>query len=241
MALRGDLPRQGAGADWCTREAVRRLPPLRKPPAVLDLGCGPGRQTVVLAQHFQTPIAAVDPNPVFLDQMMQSAEAAGVAALIRRRQEDPLRPPEAEGSLDLIWSENAARVLGLEAAFDNWGRLLRPRGVMAVSDYVWMTGAPPPEAEAFWNRHHPAMTDLDGVHAVAQKAGLKLFDHFLLPRAAWWDEYYAPLQRRVAELGAKTARDTELADLLAEAESEISLFQRLGFCYGCVFCLLRPA
>jgi serine/threonine-protein kinase HipA len=239
MALHGDLPRQGVGADWCTREAIRRLPPLRKPPAILDLGCGPGRQSIVLAQHFQNPIQAVDLNPVFLDQMMQSADAAGVAALIQPRQEDFRNLPEAEASQDLIWCEGAARVMGLSESFAQWGKLLRPRGVLAVSDMVWMTARPSPEAEAFWDKIYPSMTDLEGAQTKARKAGLKLFDHFFLPRTAWWDEYYAPLQRRIAQL--KPQADGELAELLSQAENEIALFQRWGSCYGYIFMLLRPA
>jgi hypothetical protein len=41
-----DLPREGPGTDECTQEALRLLPPLPPQPRVLDLGCGPGAQTL---------------------------------------------------------------------------------------------------------------------------------------------------------------------------------------------------
>ena len=48
--LHQGLPREGPGDDGCTREALRRLPELRPEAVVLDLGCGPGGQTLVLAK-----------------------------------------------------------------------------------------------------------------------------------------------------------------------------------------------
>ncbi|HEX8823356.1 MAG TPA: class I SAM-dependent methyltransferase, partial [Archangium sp.] len=53
--LHTDLPREGPGSDDCTREALRRLRPwLPASPRVLDLGCGPGKQTLVLARELGT-------------------------------------------------------------------------------------------------------------------------------------------------------------------------------------------
>jgi ribosomal protein L11 methylase PrmA len=54
------LPRQGPGSDACTREALKRLPTLPASPRVVDVGCGSGRQTLVLAEALRTRILAVD-------------------------------------------------------------------------------------------------------------------------------------------------------------------------------------
>ena len=241
MALYGDLPRQGVGTDWCTREAIRRLPPLRKPTAILDLGCGPGRQSIVLAKHFQSPVQAVDHCPLFLEYMKQAAAAAEVAELIRPRLEDFTHLPDPDASFDLIWSEGGAQVMGMQASLEAWKPLLRNRGVMVISDFSWLVENPPPEAQAFWSKAYPTMTDIEGNLAIAQRAGLRVFEHFLLPRAAWWDEYYAPLQRRIAVLKQEPSNDKALAAKLAEAEAEIALFQRWGSSYGYIFYLMRPA
>ncbi|OIR10066.1 malonyl-[acyl-carrier protein] O-methyltransferase [mine drainage metagenome] len=239
--LYANLPRQGVGADWCTREALRRLPPLRKPPAVIDLGCGPGRQTIVLAQHFRTAIQAVDLNQAFLDQMREAAEAAGVAALVQPRRDDFTRLPDAPGSFDLVWSEGAASVNGFQASLEMWAPLLRARGVLAVSDCTWLGDASPAELKSYWDRAYPGMSDIAGNLERARAAGLAVFDHFALPRSAWWDEYYAPLSRKIAGLQKAAATTPVLAEQVSVLQEEISLFQRWGDRYGYVFYLMRLA
>ena len=58
--LHSGLPREGPGSDASTRKAIRALPSLPPSPRVVDLGCGPGRQTLVLAQALSSSIIAAD-------------------------------------------------------------------------------------------------------------------------------------------------------------------------------------
>jgi cyclopropane fatty-acyl-phospholipid synthase-like methyltransferase len=79
------LPRQGPGSDACTREALRRLPPLPAQPRVVDLGCGAGRQTLVLAEALGTRVLAVDLHRPFLDQLEGAAREHGLAHRVETR------------------------------------------------------------------------------------------------------------------------------------------------------------
>jgi serine/threonine-protein kinase HipA len=234
-----DLPRQGVGADWCTREAIHRLPPLRKPPAIIDLGCGPGRHTIVLANYFHSLVNAVDNVPGYLDQMMEAAKAAGVEELIKPRCEDFSKLPDPAGTYDLIWSEGAAWILGMAKSLELWTPLLRARGVIVVSDLTWLSPNPPAEIKAFWDKVYPSMTDLAGHIGIAHAAGLKVFDYFALPRSAWWDEYYAPLSQRTAALRDEAAKDPALAEVVANVQTEISMIERFGDRFAYVFYLMR--
>ncbi|MBU1742495.1 MAG: class I SAM-dependent methyltransferase, partial [Proteobacteria bacterium] len=60
FTLHQDIPREGPGSDTATRQAINRLPALPEKPAVLDLGCGPGKQTLVLAWELGVPVIAID-------------------------------------------------------------------------------------------------------------------------------------------------------------------------------------
>ena len=51
--LHQGLPRQGPGTDASTRDAIHRLGIIRSNPRILDIGCGPGRASVLLAQELQ--------------------------------------------------------------------------------------------------------------------------------------------------------------------------------------------
>ena len=101
------LPRQGPGSDACTREALRRLPALPARPRVVDLGCGSGRQTLVLAESLQVKVIAVDLHQPFLDQLAASAHARGLARLVETRCADMGALELPSGSVDLLWSEGA--------------------------------------------------------------------------------------------------------------------------------------
>lgn len=90
---------QSVGADCCTQEAITRLPPLRKPTTVMDLGCGSGCLTILLARRFRGPIAAIDPRPDLLDRLTAAAKADGLAVRISPRCEDPARLKDRPGAM----------------------------------------------------------------------------------------------------------------------------------------------
>lgn len=59
----------------------------------------------------------------------------------------------------------------------------------------------------------------DALHAIG-KTGLTLVGHFTLPDAAWWDDFYTPMQRRIEELRRRYLGDAEalaVLDQLAQA------------------------
>lgn len=239
LSLYADLPRQSVGADCCTQEAINRLPPLRKPTTVMDLGCGSGRSTILLARRFRGPIAAIDPRSDLLDRLAAAAKADGLAVRISPRSEDPARLKDRPGTYDLIWSEGGVQALGWAKSLKLWGPLLRARGVIALSDRVWLTDSPPAEVRDFWAKVYPAMADADGYRRAAEQAGLSVFDSFTLPRATLWDGYYAPLIQRIAALENGTAIDPALAQVIDAAKREIAIQERFGDCFAYSFYLLR--
>jgi serine/threonine-protein kinase HipA len=238
--LHTDLPREGPGSDDCTREALRRLRPLLpSSPRVLDLGCGPGRQTLVLARELGVPITAVDLHAPFLAQLEAEASAQGLRHLLQLRRGDFGALEEAPGSVDLLWSEGAIYILGWAGGLRRWRPLLRPGGLMAVTEATWLTDSPPEEVATFWREAYPSMGTIASNSAVAREAGFEVLDTFVLPASAWWDAYYRPLQARVESLRERALEDADLATAISMTEREISLYARHGASYGYVFYLLR--
>jgi SAM-dependent methyltransferase len=231
------LPQQGPGSDTCTREALRRLPELPASPRVLDLGCGSGRSALVLADALRAKVIAVDNHQPFLDQLRASARERGLEELIEARCADMASPGVPAGSVDLLWSEGAVYLLGFEAGLRLWRPLLAPGGCLAASECSWLCADPPAEAAAFFREGYPGMAGIQENVGRSRAAGFDLIDHFTLPPEAWWDEYYAPLEQRMARLAP--AADPELAAVVDETRREIELCRRYGDSDGYVFYLLR--
>ena len=231
------LPRQGPGSDACTREALRRLPPVPPAPRVLDLGCGAGRQTLVLAEALRTRVVAVDLHQPFLDQLNASAQAQGLAALVETRCADMATLEVAPGSVDLLWSEGAIYLLGFEDGLRLWRPWLAPGGLVAITECSWLGATRAEELAAFWREAYPAIGSVADNRARAGRAGFEVCDWFALPASAWWDDYYTPLLRRMEELAPRA--DPTLAAIIAETAREIDLYRRYHADYGYVFYLLR--
>ena len=233
------MPRGGPGSAATTQNAIGRLPALPAEPKVLDIGCGPGKQTLVLAKALQTSVSAIDIHRPFLEQLTADAAAAGLSQFIETRElsMDALDYP-AE-SVDLIWSEGAVFILGVAEALRLWRPMLRPGGVLAFTEATWLTDTPPAEAAAFWRENYPAMATTAANTAIAEQAGFEVFDHFTLPAADWWTDLYTPLEARMAVLEGDPATGPDLLEVIEMTEREIDLYRRHGDSFGYVFYLTR--
>jgi serine/threonine-protein kinase HipA len=182
-------------------------------------------------------VVAVDLIQPYLDQLVRSANAGGLSHLIEARRMDIGALEIPPSSMDLIWSEGAAYILGFEESLRRWRALLKPDGMMAVSECTWLVDRPPEAARSFWSVAYPPMATIDENRRRAQRLGYEVLDTFVLPVSAWWNDYYTPLLERVDRL--RPTADTNLALLLDETEREIELFRRHGDSYGYVFYLLQ--
>jgi ubiquinone/menaquinone biosynthesis C-methylase UbiE len=148
--LHSGLAREAPGSDATTRQAFALLPPLPPRPRVLDVGCGPGAQTVLLAQLTGGHVTAVDLHAPYLEVLRERAAQAGVADRVTVVQADMGALPFAPGSFDLVWAEGSAYVLGFERALHTWRPLLAAGAHLVLTEAVWLRPDPPDEVRAFW-------------------------------------------------------------------------------------------
>lgn len=235
------LPREGPGDRASTARALALTGPPCPAPAVLDIGCGPGAQTLDLAGLLpEARIVALDRHEPFLHEARRRATAHGAGGRVRIVGADMAAMPFAEASFDLLWCEGAAYNLGLEIALRAWRPLMRPGGRLALTEAVWLCSDPPAPVRRFWADAYPAMIDVAGCRAIARAAGYGLLGDFVLPQAAWWEPYYEPMARRIEEVAAQRAGDPVAAEVLASCRAEIELYRAHADCYGYVFLVLAP-
>jgi SAM-dependent methyltransferase len=234
------LPRQGPGSRVCTKRALDMCVGLPPTPAILDLGCGVGAQTLDLAALTNGTIVAVDlhePNIARLQDTIEHDE--GLAHRITPRVADFGNLDHDDATFDLVWSEGALYNLGLERALPLCKHLLRPGGHLAFTDAIWRTDNPPAQVRALFEEDYPTMGRVPDVLAQLEAIGLTVAGHFTLPDAAWWDDFYTPMNQRIAELRDLYAGDREALAALDELAEEPKMHEQHGAHYGYEFFVCR--
>lgn len=241
VALHRGLERLGPGSEGSTLRALALCEGLPAAPAVLDLGCGAGAATLVLARALGpgATVTAVDLFPVFLDELGARAAAAGLDRRVRTVAADMAALPFADGAFDLVWSEGAVYHLGFDAGLAGWRRLLRPGGWLAVTELSWIAADPPAEARGWWAAEYPAMRSVEENLAAAQALGFQVGGHFVLPSQAWTRGYYGPLAARLEPLLAAHPGDPAAAAVVEATRREMALYAAHGGHYGYGFYVLR--
>jgi len=241
VRLHAGLPRQGPGSDDSTVNALRRLPPIPSSARIYDLGCGPGRASLVLASTLKQKIVAVDLQEEFLSQLRNSAAQKGVTHLIETQCGDMASLHDEAGAVNLIWSEGAIYCVGFDAALAAWRSLLADAGLVACTELSWLMSNPSPEPAAFWQKEYPAMRSVAQNLMAVECLGYACLDHFSLPESCWWDEYYSPWLRNIERLKEDAEHDDFLRAAIANAVAEIDLFRRFSHEYGYEFYLLQKS
>jgi DNA-binding transcriptional MerR regulator/ubiquinone/menaquinone biosynthesis C-methylase UbiE len=233
------VDRQGPGSVADTCKSLQLLPDLPAQPRVLDIGCGCGAQTLVLAEQLDGQIIAVDNHQPFLDKLTSAAKKRGLADKVLPQQASMFDLPFAAQSFDLIWSEGAIYIVGFTEGLKRWKAFLKPGGLMAVTDMVWLQENPPQEIVNYWQVNNPNMPKLKQRLAEVDTAGYQLIDHFTLSVAAWQKEYYRPLRDQIVRLREKLAWNETAEKVFTMTEEEAEMYDRYGDSYGYEFFLLQ--
>jgi ubiquinone/menaquinone biosynthesis C-methylase UbiE len=239
VELSTGLPRQGPGSTQATLRALSMVQGLPAPPRILDIGCGPGAQTIDLALATDGEIVALDNRNRFLDEVLTRATKAGVISQIKPLCGSMFEMDFPDASFDLVWSEGAIYIMGFGAGLSACRRFLKPGGSIAVSELTWLTDDPPAEARDRWSQEYPAMQTIEANVKIAADAGYAGIKTFILPAADWWANYYGPGEARLVEVRERHAGEPETVALLDDIRREYDLFRAHSDSYGYVFYVMR--
>jgi SAM-dependent methyltransferase len=237
--IHSGLEREGPGDDASLRRALGLMKALPANPDILDVGCGPGAQSLALAELTGGTITSVDTHQPFLDALNQAAGARGVAARVRTVNASMANMPFGERSFDVIWSEGAIYMMGFREGLANWKRFLKRGGYIAVTEPCWTKPDEeiPPQAREWW-KEYPAIASVEKILSVGAETGYRGIGHFVLPASAWWN-YYGPKEARIATLRRKYRDNPAALERLAAAQSEIELYRLFGDCYSYLFVVMQ--
>jgi ubiquinone/menaquinone biosynthesis C-methylase UbiE len=225
------LPRLGPGSKEETVKAFNLLPLQNKELKILDLGCGTGMQTLNLAEIIEGKITAIDNHQPFLDELKTKAIQQNLSHKIEAKLEDITNLKEPLNYYDLIWLEAAIYLIGLSKALQELKQFLKPQGYLVFTELTWLQANPPQECQLFWQQEYPNMKNIE--------ENLQIIKYFVLPKSAWLDNYYLPLEENLIRGREKYANNKLANQFINQIAEEIDIFKRYNEYYGYIFFIIQ--
>ena len=219
MRIFTGLDRWGPGSEQDTLKALADVP--FPPKNILEIGCGKGVATTVLAQNTEAHITTVDNEESALSRLMERVKEIGVTERITPVCASMTDMPLEAGSYDLIWCEGSAYIMGVTEALKQWHPLLENDGVLVFSDMVWQTENPSDEAREFWTSGYPDIGSVERRLSQIAEAGYQVISTFPLSHEGAL-AYYQPFQQRLDELRNESGDSQAFRD----ARQELDIFQK---------------
>jgi SAM-dependent methyltransferase len=237
--LFGGLPRGGPGDNQSTRNAFSYLKGVSSKPLILDIGCGPGMQTLELARITNGKIIVLDNYQPFLDVLMRNAAKEGVAQRIIPKNQSMLEMDFADNSFDVIWSEGALYSMGFQNGLKRCYQLLKNKGYLAVTEAVYLRPTIPDRLKRFWDAEYPDIKDIQSNISQIQTEGFSMLTHFTLPTSSWIDNFYSPMGKRIKELKKKYKGNAVAIQVFKRCEDEIKIFNKYSDYFGYEFFIMQ--
>ena len=233
-----DMPRQGSGRDEYTQKAFEMIPAIKQP-KILDIGCGPGMQTIKLAKLSDGEVIGIDIIQQYLDQFQEQIHKENLQDRVKAVNQSMFEIKYPKEYFDIIWAEGSIFIIGFEKGLSDWKKYIKPGGFLAVHEMAWLKENPPKEVTDFWEAVYPEIPTIDDNLKIIKKCGYKILGHFPLPEDAWWEFYYNPLQKRLEKLKIKYKDNQKALDMIKGEYKEINLFKKYNKWYGSVFFVMQ--
>jgi len=218
-------PGEAADVEWAAG-----LAGLKPNGQVCDAGCGTGGDVpALLAVVPDGHVTAIEAHAPFIDNL--------VTRLGTRKRLTALTGDMAQpgGPFDLIWSAGALYFLGIEDGLKGWRSSLAPGGAVAFSEPCLFTDTPSQAALDFWDGY--PVTDVAGIAAQVTAAGYETLEGKPVSDTAW-ENYFTPLEARVAEL--RVGADEVMNAVLDATEAEIAGWRAVRRETGYLLSVVRP-
>jgi len=232
--------REGPGDFESTKRAFLAMNGLPKAPEILDVGCGPGQQTLdllELSDHVR--ITAVDLYPQYLHQLEERVKSNGHAQRVSLLEMDMEKMNFDRQSYDAIWAEGSAYIIGVPEALRVWKRFLKPGGYLAFTELCWFSEERPTAIDDYLSRLYPPIKNVGQNLALIDAAGYQNIISFALPKEAWIQNYYEPIMTRLPAIREKYRDDEPALRVVESEEEEIRMYKVYSDYYGYEFFVCR--
>lgn len=109
---------------------------------VLEIGCGTGYTSCLLAKKYQVGVAALDINPKVLEYADKRIREEGVGGRVRTIEADAHSLPFPANSFDVVLAESVLALCDKKKVASEAYRVLKPGGVFGANESTYLK--PPP-------------------------------------------------------------------------------------------------
>lgn len=180
------------------------LPQLDKP-RILDIGCGSGIPTLELARLRRGKVIGIDIDQPALDKFTDKIKEAGLTDRVKAVTCSMFTMDFEDESFDIIWSEGFIYAIGFERGLREWKRFLKPDGFMVI---------------------HDEQGNIKEKIEQISSCGYELLGYFTLSEDVWWKEYFAPLEKLIAESQTIYTDDPKVLEEFHRAQGELDMFRK---------------
>ena len=86
---------------------------------------------------------------------------------------------------------------------------------------------------------YPDIKDIKSNIALIQSEGLQLIAHFTLPKSAWLDSFYSPMEKELAHLREKYQGNEIASGVFDNMQREIDFYKQYSNYYGYEFFVMQ--
>lgn len=201
---------------------------------ILDIACGVGSSTVLLADSFENSIVeAFDLFEHYVARLDEKIAENDLSDRVFSYRMDMRDPDFANEEFDIVFAEAAIEIMGFTRGLKEWKRLLKPGGYMVVSDVTWL-GKPSDESRRFWRNTYSEVDTIKNKVSQIEDEGYEFIDHVTVPKNDW-NDYFEKLERNLDAL----ASDESAANFTGQLRKEIETYGRNSDDYSYVFYIMK--
>jgi SAM-dependent methyltransferase len=236
----GQLERLSPGSNETSRQAMGLFQGEGERIDILDVGCGKGADTFLLADVFPyARITAIDIHEPYIDYINRRATREELSERVSGRCLSMIGMPFEKESFDLIWAQGSIYAMGFREGLRQWKKHIRIGGYLICSEVVWLVEEPSKESLEFWEEEYPEINTIDNKIKQIREAGYLYENSFIVPKRDWDENFYRLFRKNIGGMKIKYRGNEEALKVIAMMEREADFYDSHSDEYGYAFFSMR--